>query len=535
MLLTLAAAALIVRAQPPVRDVLRAAGVGVIRGRVSVAGADLPVRKARVTVVPSSGDTIDPVYTDGDGRYEIAEVPAGRAVVTAWKSGYAPGSFGARSPAAPPVSVVVGPASAVDGIDIALTRAAAIAGRVTDEFGEPLLGMTVSAGRMIAAAGRPHFQQVGLSISTDDLGEYRIGGLPPDAYVVAVFGAPSTAALSRGIGRRAYAVFYPQGSLLPQARVLTVRAGEELTGIDVTIAAGSESVFTVMGRVTDAGGQPAPANVIAIPIADGVPGMAVARSTARTAASGEFSLVLGPGAYTVIAQDGDVLATTEVRVDRHDVSGVELALTRGARIRGRVRAEGADPPPLDRIVVVGGSPAPTASGGSAVDDFQRTTAKSDGSFELSGLVGVRQIGVGSLPPGWTVKSITAGGRSIADIPIDFKGGEEVRDVTIVLTDRRSELDGVVEGESGGEVSVLVYADDPRQLPRRARWVRPDRTGHFLVSDLPPGAYWVAAVRDVDDRRWSTPEYLAALRPVATRVALVDGERASVTVAWSGAR
>src|SRR6185369_8484364 len=141
--------------------------------------------------------------------------------------------------------------------------------------------------------------------------------------------------------------------------------------------------------------------------------------------------------------------------------------------------------------------------GAAVGSSLSVPTKPDGTFTLTGLVGRRELTVNPRPiPGWRVKSITAGGRDLLNLPLDFAGGEDLRDVLIVLTQQTSELTGTVTDANGhpvSGVSVLVFADDRRRLPGRARWVRPDTLGQFMVEGLPAGEYLVALAEDVDDR------------------------------------
>ena len=73
--------------------------------------------------------------------------------------------------------------------DLTLTLPAGVAieGRVMDEAGEPLSRMNVIAARVMA--GTDVAQRVGHEpATTDDLGRYRIYGLEPGEYVVAVEG-----------------------------------------------------------------------------------------------------------------------------------------------------------------------------------------------------------------------------------------------------------------------------------------------------------------------------------------------------------
>ena len=544
--LVILCAALVGHAQPPTRDAPQkpsaASATTTIRGRVLVTGTDIPVRKARVDLRSDGGVLLDPVYTDDDGRFTFGGVPAGRYGVSAWKSGFVTASFGARTPWEPPV-MIAGAANAVVGIQLFLSRGAAISGRVLDEFGEPLVGMSVGIGRMVPANGRLQFQSVAERVETDDLGEYRVGGLPGGAFLVSVFGWPPPSQIvpagqSLMDRPRPHVVYYPQTTFITQARPVGLRSGEEASGTDVIF--GSETATPrISGRIIDPQGQSTNFGISAVSDGNGIPAAASGLTT-TVAQSGEFTLPLAPGDYMLVAQSTSGVAMQRIAVDQNDISGLQLVLARGAHISGRVVFDGSAPPPTRNVVVEAWSPdllrgvpiiRPAGMMGSG-------RVGANGAFVLTGMIGQREIRVSELPRGWDVESITAGGRSLLDMPMDFKGEEDLRDVTIVLTDQATELSGTVTDANRtpvNTVSLVVFADDRRQLPRRARWVRPDHLGRFVVSGLPPGEYLVVVVEEVDDVNWSTLEYLDRFRSQANRVALGAGEKKSVALEWSAAR
>jgi len=129
-----------------------------------------------------------------------------------------------------------------------------------------------------------------------------------------------------------------------------------------------------------------------------------------------------------------------------------------------------------------------------------------------------------------VERINRGENYISDVE-----DQDLRDVVIVLSDRSTTLTGLVHDARGTpvtDVSVLVFADDRRLLPGRARWIKPDHLGTFVASGLPAGTYLVALAAQVDDLRWSTAEYLNAFRDQAMRVTLGDAGTTSITLRWS---
>src|SRR5205085_1817725 len=71
-------------------------------------------------------------------------------------------------------------------VDIALPRGSAVSGRILDEFGEPVADASVSAMRREYASGKRRLVQSGRNSLTNDLGQFRLFGLPPGEYYISV-------------------------------------------------------------------------------------------------------------------------------------------------------------------------------------------------------------------------------------------------------------------------------------------------------------------------------------------------------------
>jgi hypothetical protein len=156
--------------------------------------------------------------------------------------------------------------------------------------------------------------------------------------------------------------------------------------------------------------------------------------------------------------------------------------------------------------------------------------KPDGTFELRGLSGARLIRAMGLPQGWMLKSVQVNGVDVTDTGLEFKPGEALTGVDVVLTSRVTELSGTVKGPSGSAVTdytLVVFSDDPQRwtLPgsRYVNGTRPDQDGRFRVRDLPPGGYYAVAADYIAQGEWGDPEQLDRLKAQATRFTLGDGE------------
>ena len=155
----------------------------------------------------------------------------------------------------------------------------------------------------------------------------------------------------------------------------------------------------------------------------------------------------------------------------------------------------------------------------------------DGAFELRGLAGARIIRAQGLPQGWMLKSVHANGVDVTDTGIEFKGGEALTGVEVVLTSKVTDLSGSVRGSSGGPVkdyTLVVFSDDPQRwtLPnsRYVSGTRPNQEGRFQVGNLPPGSYYAVATDDIAQGEWGDPDVLDRFKSKATKFTLDEGEK-----------
>jgi hypothetical protein len=129
-----------------------------ISGRVVAAASGTPIPYARLRVADASWS----IRSDIDGAFSL-DVPRG-ATIRITKAGFA----GVERTAA----------SFATNTDVRMVRAAVLSGRITNEYGQPIVGATVTANAQSIRASA--------TATTDDRGEYRIGGLSPDKYRVGV-------------------------------------------------------------------------------------------------------------------------------------------------------------------------------------------------------------------------------------------------------------------------------------------------------------------------------------------------------------
>jgi hypothetical protein len=505
----------------------------IVRGRVVADDTGETLRKVRVTLV--GGAALPAVLTGADGTFLFRDVPVGRYAVSARKAGYTPTEFGARQPGVLPVLVDVPTRAVIDGIELRMPPSAAISGRIVDEYGDPVEAATVEALRPIRVGGRSQFLTIASAV-TDDLGEYRIGGLPAGSYLVTallrrptmgVRGRATLAGTLYDVTVESMArVYYPGVGSRLDAQAVDVHVGEERTIAGLSLATGRTARVSL--AFTDADGNGTSASAVMV---NETFGGSVAVTLPYL--GGTVSTSVERGEWTIYARSPSGAGLARVSVGSDDVF-VTIPLSRGARIAGRVISDGAPIPPgmpIDIEAFAGEDPALAYERFGAI-----ARAQSNGRFELIDVVGVRMLRVRpTLPRGWVTKAILLNGRNILDRPIEFTSGQTVADVTVVLTNRVATLLGNVVGADRTAVAdyfVVVFPDDSARLrdaPRAVKWARSTSTGRFTVADLAAGTYLAVAVKDIDETQSMNADYLNRFRGQAARLVLDDGEQKTVTL------
>ena len=533
------------RAAPP-RDPAAQApkGTGVIRGRV-VSDTGRPLRRARISVSsPDLGAGSNrSTSTDLMGRYEIKELPAARYRVQVTRSGFLPLDYGQRRPGEQGRPVQLEEGQTLERIDFALPRMSIITGRISDELGEPVEGVTVLAMRSMFFEGRRKLVPVGQA-QTDDAGEYRLQKLSPHTYYV-MASTKETWTVTEN-GKETVMGYMP--TLFPgvtgygEARRVPVGLGQQVPSIDLSLIPGRAA--TVSGTAFDSQHRP----FARVTLGEEIRGVGFASFrggyNGTVAPDGSFTIPkVPPGEYRLYASRlaGDPAGDPEVAemmvvVEGTDIEGLSLVGSAGATVSGRVVVEGGTPPKMSSITLTVGEPlrnqpSPTVLG-TFRDGSGTARVKDDGTFVVPHVLGRARFQA-TVPEGWMVKAILHGDRDLTDAPLELKPSEEVRDVQVVLSSRVTSVSGQLTDQSGKPVhdaTVLVFAasaDKWFESSRSVKAARPDQQGQWRVKALAPGDYLGVALEYIEDGSWNDPEYLESLRAAATRFTVGEGESHTV--------
>jgi protocatechuate 3,4-dioxygenase beta subunit len=522
---------------------------GVIRGRITSLDTGKPLRRAQVqltadgvmpSMVPSTPLTAS---SSNDGRYEFRDIPPGRYTLRVQRSGYLPLNYGQRRPGEQGRPLEIAEKEVADKVDFALPRMSVISGRVLDDVGEPIAGITVWVLQTRHSQGRRQLVATGANARTDIMGRYRLLSLPPGDY--AVMGTtretwPHDSDPKQVFG---YApTYFPGTSTAAQARRVKLGVAQEASGIDFNLVAGRTS--NVRGNATSASGVPLGGETVTVTQEMGgltmFMGSAVAVASTKVAGDGTWTVSnVPPGEYRLSmraaargnqpAQEGQLT----INVAGVDLEGLSLVAGAGGTVRGEVVTDDGSllPAGFDRMQV---RPPfnPNARMMISVLHPDNGRVQSDGSFEVQGVLSDTVLSIGPLSGDWTLKAIELEGRDIADLPLPVEHGKTLSGVRVVLTSRPTTIRGALrdEKQNPAEGTVIVFADDSakwRDGSRMVRATRLDQRGFFTFKGLPAGDYLLVALDYVQDGQWHDPEFLEGLRGRARRVAIADAESKQV--------
>jgi Carboxypeptidase regulatory-like domain len=556
---------------PPTRDTsarqgapATAPGTGRLSGRVAASDTGKPIKRARVFISGADIGGGRGLLTDDNGAYDFSDLPAGRYTINASKSGYIQLSYGQRRPlqAGTPLQLLDG--QQLRNIDFALPRGGVISGRVSDETGDVMPSVAVQVLRYQYQQGNRQLTPAGQG-QTDDRGVYRVWGLNPGEYYVSAVarndgpigrGIPpavaqvlddAIAGRGRGNGRGAvlasaaapddqnqlmYApTYYPGVGSAAEARPVTLGVSQELVDVDFTL----RLVLTarVSGHVASADGTATGRGNVNLTLQGG--SRVGGGFGGRIGGDGQFSIAnVPPGMYTLRARNNDrdaPLSASQPLAVNGDVNNVIVVLRTGGSMSGTlVFQPGSTAPPSDvtqvRIM------APAVDLEDNVGPMPNARVNKDGTFTIDGVsVGehfIRANGGGGLR-GWNLKSVTADGRDVTDIPISMRSGQRINNLVVTFTDKINEVSGGVTDVQGNpvtEYTVLAFSTNSsvwRPNSRQIATTRPDQTGMYKIRNLPAGEYYVVAVDPSEPGEWFEPAYLDQHRAGAARVTLGDGD------------
>jgi hypothetical protein len=560
---------------------------GSIEGTVTRQGSTLPVSGARVTLTRRGGPTqgqapgaapvivagsrgtppapIVPVTTDERGKFTFPALDEGTYQVQVQANGYVVQTYGQRYPNGPGTPIPLAAGQSMKDVNVSLSPAANISGRIHDTSAEPLIDVPVQLLRYsYNATGQRTYQSVGAAL-TNDRGEYRMYWVTPGRYYL-LAGRPSTGANPfaammlaemggvRANGNEVPAVlgyaFYPGVTEIGNARPIDLQPGADLQAVDLALAA-KPRTYSIRGKLIDSrtGQPPLQANVYVATQTPGVSASGIDEvsgmggpSQNYNARTGTFEIrELLPGAYTVLASVRDMApagrggppgvssGSSSAAISNSDVEGLAITVVPAGALTGRVRVDGQLPQGMAleririRLVAVGASAAMPQSLQAQLLGVSQVAISADGTFRLNN-ISPGEYRVDLLQGGGVfLKDVRFEGAEALNTPIRFTGTSN-NGLDVVLGTGGGRIDGTVTDTRSQPVSgirVLIAPDRARHRTDLFKVVTTDQNGRFVLAGVPPGDYKVFAFEYLEEFSWFDPEVLSRAEPRGRTVRVTE--------------
>ena len=494
------------------------------------------VRLQQAGMSPSERPVAYSETSDDAGKFVIDDLPPGSYTLSAARTGFVTGNYGARSAASPGATITLTEGGALKDLEIKLTPQGIVAGRVTDQDGEPVARAQLTLYRSTYARGRKQMRMASQG-QTNSQGRYSLGNLTPGSYYLSAR-ASDTSGMESGMSD--VTTYYPRALDASEAAALDVAPGARMEGIDVRLR--RERVHSVKGRLTLNG---APVKNSWLSVAPAGASYAPGTWAPVKVRDGSFTLRLLPGAYAlqvvpeaVVFDARDNLlglsGRMEITVTDSNLERVAFAVGPGVEVSGVFKLEGGDWSSLFSQAasairpVVGLTPEEGANQGGPP-----MKAEDDGTFQLRPhAAGTYLLDIAGLPVGTYVKSVRYGMQDVTRSPLRLAASGDR--LEILLSAKAATVTGVLRDDDGRAMAgVLVTAwpktPNPGTASRGIRSVYTDQNGTFMIGGLASGDYYVAAWDEIEAGLAQAPEFLGKFTNQAAAVKLEEGSRMSANV------
>jgi hypothetical protein len=498
----------------------------------TASGDPLPRALVRLT-----GDSGAGALTDGEGRYELADIPTGPQQIEIIKPGFldaiAEGTAAAGGDAREFAHTVL-VAAGMPGVTFRMEPANAIHGQVQLSTGDMAEGIEITLLRQTVQSGR-FVWQVTATTKTTAEGVFRFGALADGTYVVYSAPAMDNEALSLfahpkrdNVERAGYASqFYPEARDLAGAAKIQLREGQQAEAnlslaletfhdVAATVSVASDGPAqdfspdragtTLSAVVVDSQGHQLPYQAQYDPITHAVQALLP---------DGNYALVATAGRPTPVARrlglnssprdGGPFTGAVEFAVSGHPVTNLRIALANTARSALQVS--------IERSGATADVTAANSEGHAIVLTISQTGGwVTDGmisTFALGSLTG--PINTMFAAPGnywvhtnladrrYCEASLMAGGSNLAREPLTLSVSGSPAPLTLAVRDDCASLTlslpPAADGSGVGEepfYTIYVVPDFDSTADVIPQTLRPSDGGKVTLQGLTPGSYHVYA-------------------------------------------
>lgn len=549
------------------------AATGSIAVRVVDDATNRPIKGATVIgVVIADATYVKNTVTDREGRALLLGLATGRVRISSGHEGYLSMTYGAERPGEDGTYLTIAEGQKLPAITIRLRRGGVITGTITNEAGEPLIGVPVQAYRKTFSGDRIRFSVSQEMDFTDDRGSYRIRNLILGEYVIGVvprtfaeaeMGADAESSMSLhdpantshltfmdlGDGRMVTIVpgqsdpqpfmsagrmlaysptFYP-GAPASSASVIKLGPAELKAGVDFQL--NPTPVVQVSGTLAGLDESQLTARVSLVPVDNGDRIVDAAQHTIVHDPSAPFIFgSVSPGQHVLEVRANEKVtgltpmwARVPLVVRTSPITDLIVPMSHGMSVTGQVRFTTSRLESVTRslagvqVTLTDQAQVPLGAG------HAHAMLQPDFRFGFHDLPpGNYTLRVDGLPYGWLAASAVLDGRDALDFGLRIEPGNNIEDLVVTVADKLPEVSGVLRDASDRPTTagwVILFPADKTYWPaaaRRTLGVRPGVDGRFVFRLVPTGDYFVAAA-DAEQGQWQDSSFLETLVPRAMRV------------------
>ncbi len=480
----------------------------------SVNKSPIPGAKVAVgSVAKSDGPELEGRAGD-DGVSDVKATFTGRCFVRVTSRGYRAIGAGIIG------NVVDITPGQVNDVTVEMLPLGVLTGRVLDQYGDPVRRAIVSTLAKEHDPRQGEYYSSLFAANTDDRGEYRIAGMEPGSYYMAIEYKASDELYYAS--RRLFQspefggfVLYPDAPDLATAQQVKLGAGETIRLSDAHLT---------LRRAVKISGEIKAEKLDRAFVRIEPPGPRLSRhqsaSTGTSVAEdGHFTLEALPGTFTVKAGDASGRnAEVVIEARDKDITGLALTLGAGYTVNGRIVVDGPDRLDFSKLIFnFTAGPIKLDAGGM----FQTSVGQKNLTYMIQGL-----------PEDWYVKSLRVAGREITGRNFQIESGDS--DLVLTVSPRGARLEIAPQAAGGSPEPMMVAVLPERgivdETSVHSSQSPPDPSGSWLVHGLPPGEYRIFLL-DVSNWQWLyRPDVLRdKYRELAPLVTVAEGESRKIVV------
>lgn len=508
-----------------------------VSGTVVRADGQRPLIRVAVTASRTGGGSAQEL-TNGQGRFCFHGLPAGDYLVSARKSLYAATLYGATPGHTQGKMVALAAGATVQDLLIVMPRLGSVTGHVVSEDGEPARTARVALLRLNYRRGKAAVT-VANHAPVDIRGNYRFSAVQPGKYYLSASdndpGTQWQPAAGEPVQRsRTARVYYPAANDFDSARLIEVKPGQEVRGLDLTLNHQPDAKVEIRGSA------PVPCSMQVRFLIHGrginandllVTQVFFSRRQSPEAGSPDLNEVTAhvpPGNYRLLAEcaegsgKGSYRALEEVAVTGDTT--IDVRLSRGAELQGTVALQGPSERKLTEMSVrlVPGDTAFQATNLAAAID-------GEGHFTIKDVPpGVWDFAVDGMPRHAFIQSGMLGNQDV--LFEDMTIGNGISDALhIVVNTRGATVRGKVDHLVDGRAYVILEPTGHERNPLINQQTVTGGGGKFELNGLRPGTYRAYALLDSRPSDTDPSAPLAELEAQATVVEVKEGEVKEVTL------